>query len=682
MSDPSPSRALSHGAHGALAILLLASPLAAGCFSPIDALGVETLVKNNEALEKDPSLEDDRIEDKHPSYDPAITVVEQFGECAVTLNKTGSVTRLDIVPFEGSLKALDGALFATRATALEALGDTASVKVIPSMEVVNGAAKHVNDAVYARVELTLEEGVPGALVGKRAVLIDLATALATAREAATTAQREHVDQALVHIAAALSFAGEDLAGVLPAELDGAVTAAVTRFEAKPGESRPMGFYAGDPALEAIFRQDRLLQNAGGDALGIQFGMFVAIAAVLEADPDLTAAYERALDTYRGLTNPYVAYPPTALFDVVDGLASLDDLDAVKAAFLASHPERFPCPEAYPYLAVLPASASKDTRFYNQSYCYTPPAAGTTFIDVLIAAIRDGSLDLSPDPDSGWYDYQLHALETLLLPDRGPESDHLLLTASYKKKLLDTFKSIITQTRETHAKQLLKGGVGTSAPAPTFEVSPQFPVEPFPTYYLRTARGYRFVATWLQGVLGDEAMGQLLGDARQVSIAAALDGLARRFYGLYAVSAASVGLDPAASLLEDELTSAELTAAVADAQTWLAGWRDDADVRADSRVIVPVAADSARGELIYWAVVGVKAVKADAAFVAGYEPEVVDSDYCQFIGYAPQSYAMLVEDMVEVRLRADAAPPTRPELRALCDQHAGDRAAIVAALEAL
>ncbi|PKN54758.1 MAG: hypothetical protein CVU56_24850 [Deltaproteobacteria bacterium HGW-Deltaproteobacteria-14] len=682
MPVPSPNRALPRYASGLLAALLLAPVPLTGCFSPIDALGVETLVKNSEALEKDPNLEDDRIEDKHPAYDPAITVVEQLGECAVTLNKTGSVTRLDIVPFEGSLKALDGALFPTRAAALAALGDSAPVKPIPSMEVVNGAAKHVNDAVYARVELTLEEGVQGALVGKREVLTDLATALATAREAATAAQREHVDQALVHVAAALHYVGADLADVLPAELDGAVSAAVALFEANPGESRPMGFYAGDPALEAIFRQDRLLQNAGGDALGIQFGMFAAIAVVLEADPDLAAAYERVLDTYRGLTNPYVAYPPTALFDAVDGLASLDDLDAVKAAFLATHPERFPCPEAYPYLAVLPASASKDTRFYNQSYCYAPPPAGTTFIDVLIAAIRDGSLELSPDPDSGWYDYQLHALETLLLPDRGPESDHLLLTSSYKKKLLDTFKSIITQTRETHAKQLLKGGAGTAAPAPIVEVSPQFPVEPFPTYYLRTARGYRFVATWLQGVLGDDAMGQLLGDARQVSVTAALDGLTRRFYGLYAVSAASVGLDPVASLLEDELTAAELTAATDDARAWLAGWRADADVRADSRVIVPVAADPARGELIYWAVVGVKAVKVDAAFVAGYEPEVIDTDYCQFAGYAPQSYALLVEDMVEVRLRADAAPPTRPELRALCDQHAGDRAAIVQALEAL
>lgn len=54
------------------------------------------------------------------------------------------------------------------------------------------------------------------------------------------------------------------------------------------------------------------------------------------------------------------------------------------------------------------------------------------------------MDLTPDPEtSGWYDYQLYDLETLLLPNRGTESDHLLLTKAYKEKLIETFKSIIT-----------------------------------------------------------------------------------------------------------------------------------------------------------------------------------------------------------------------------------------------
>ena len=84
--------------------------------------------------------------------------------------------------------------------------------------------------------------------------------------------------------------------------------------------------------------------------------------------------------------------------------------------------------------------------------------------MLIQAVRSGELDLAPGADAGWYDYQLYALETLLLPERGPESQNLLLTAGYKKKLIETFKSILTQTRETHVKQLDFGARGASGEA--------------------------------------------------------------------------------------------------------------------------------------------------------------------------------------------------------------------------
>src|SRR6185436_11912139 len=104
-------------------------------------------------------------------------------------------------------------------------------------------------------------------------------------------------------------------------------------------------------------------------------------------------------------------------------------------------------------------------------------------------------------DSGWYDYQIYALETLLLPERGPESEHLLLTAGYKKKLIETFKSILIQTRETHLKQLDVGVAASSASIEPIDAYPLHAAEPFPTFYLRTGRGYRFVRTFLQAALG-------------------------------------------------------------------------------------------------------------------------------------------------------------------------------------
>jgi hypothetical protein len=77
-----------------------------GCVAPIDILGQEQVVKQQDHLQGTDLLADDRIEDKHPVFDPTLTVDEQFDGCSVTLNKRGSVTKLDVIPFPDA----DGAL--------------------------------------------------------------------------------------------------------------------------------------------------------------------------------------------------------------------------------------------------------------------------------------------------------------------------------------------------------------------------------------------------------------------------------------------------------------------------------------------------------------------------------------------------------------------------------------------
>jgi hypothetical protein len=57
---------------------------------------------------------------------------------------------------------------------------------------------------------------------------------------------------------------------------------------------------------------------------------------------------------------------------------------------------------------------------------------------LVRRIRSGDVDLKPGPQSGWYEYQAYALETLLLPEKGSEHDKLLLTKAYKKRMLEAF----------------------------------------------------------------------------------------------------------------------------------------------------------------------------------------------------------------------------------------------------
>lgn len=658
--------------------LTLTAALLSGCLGFLDTLGNETLVLEHELQHKERKLEDDRIEDKHPVYDPALTVTEVFDRCEVTLNKSGSVTKLDVLPFDESDQTLDGRLFKGRAEAVAAIDALDGADLIPSMEVVNGALKAVNDGLYAAIELGLQEGTSGAPESKRQLLQDLLAAIIARLDGASAAQRTQLESATVFVAGALLAGGNTVA--LDAGLLGRAQAEVAEFSAKGVASRPVGFYDWTPVLEEVFRQDRFAQNLDTlDDIAV-FGRFAALAAVLAEEPALLERYERVLTLYTGLTNPYASYSPVDLLPYVTGLADLDVLDGVYATFRAENPEPFFCTKAY--YALFPASRSKDTLFYNERYCVSGLPPGTSFIDELIAAIRDGALDLAPDAASGWYDYQLWALETLLLPERGPESDHLLLTAAYKKKLIETFESLITQSRETHVKQLMTGNARLSGNVPPIDLYPLLPLEPFPTFYLRTARGYRFLATFLEGVLGAELLQQAQrltegGGASGTSLRQELDRMIALTYGLYFVSAASIGLDPTPHLLADELAEISPEHSVTVARDWLAGWRQDTDVLRDPRVIVPVT--QTRFETVYWAVIGVKALKIGAEFVEGFEPEIVEP-HCPIGEIVPHTYHLLVEQMVEVRGRPTAPPPTRAELRSLCDQY--DNAdAIVAALEA-
>ncbi len=295
--------------------------------------------------------------------------------------------------------------------------------------------------------------------------------------------------------------------------------------------------------------------------------------------------------------------------------------------------------------------------------------------MLIQAVRSGELDLAPGADGGWYDYQLYALETLLLPERGPESQNLLLTAGYKKKLIESFKSILTQTRETHVKQLA-GGVGGAAigePLPPVDIYPLLPAEPFPTFTLRTARAYRFLRTFLVATMGSTF---LTGTQRVVEsggrgaipLASELDQRVALLYGLAFIEADAVGMARTEGLLPDELAEIDMDAAVTAARAWLGAWKSDADVVRDPRVIVPVFYDYERETTTYWAVVGVKALVARAEFVAGHEP-VVSSGGCWTGNFVPHRYALLVEETVELELPFSRPPPTRAELRAIGDAHA-------------
>ena len=97
------------------------------------------------------------------------------------------------------------------------------------------------------------------------------------------------------------------------------------------------------------------------------------------------------------------------------------------------------------------------------------AAGFQLVDELIARLRDGRLDSTPTPRSGWYDHQFHALVPFLMPEKMPEAERLLIGPRYRAELEAQFRALFALTRETHIKQL---EVLAAGGYPTLIVSPR------------------------------------------------------------------------------------------------------------------------------------------------------------------------------------------------------------------
>jgi hypothetical protein len=224
------------------------------------------------------------------------------------------------------------------------------------------------------------------------------------------------------------------------------------------------------------------------------------------------------------------------------------------------------------------------------------------------------------------------------------------------------------------KQLAFGAAASSGPPPPpIDLYPLLPAEPFPTFYLRTARGYRFLRTFLQASVGTTFLSGskrvLESGARgEMPLADELSARVSLLYGLAFVTADAAGMARETGLLPDEMAEIDVPAAVAAARAWLTGWNTDADVARDPRVIVPVFADYERKVMKYWAVVGVKVLVARAEFVAGHEPDA-EATTCWTGKWVPHRYTMLVEEVAELELPFSRPPPTRSELRAICDRHA-------------
>jgi len=577
----------------------------------------------------------DRLEDKKPEFDPGR--VDRRPLKGWLVNLSDSVLRLDVPLVKPDVEP---GLLTLRASYADAVAEAKRLGYPPlllSVNLVDGKAKQFDDGLYAALDQAYYKGIDKALRGHVALVQRLYDRVGADSPAAP------------YLAAGLELARVH---VEPADTSGKEQ----RYKAFVGNevfSKPIGFYTWNETLSDCFRFLRYFSRP----FGPQDQPVVAdLVKALREDKDLLADYQRALAFYAKLTNPLVR-------------KSVADVAAAEG----------PLPPAAG-LAFFPASTSREGELFTRLYPDgTPP--DVDLMREFVRRIKSGEVDLSPRPNSGWYDYQVSALETFLLPERGAEREHLLLTKAYKKRMLEAFKALVTKRRETHVRQLDLPAAAAEPPAQV-DVAPRLRVEPNPSYYLRTARAYAFLANFLDATVGEETLRSLHGlkdgGERTPDLRTELARQRDLFYGLHLLSAEDIGLKP--ELRADESVDSAHCEEVATG--WLAKATDDPDLKADTRVAVPIYYDGSRGVTRLWMTIGVRLTRLDVSYARPprIKPEKGEGDWAPVPPGQLQGaqYLVPVDEFAEVEVKGGRVL-TRAELRALCDR-LKTKQAIVSALQ--
>jgi hypothetical protein len=578
----------------------------------------------------DDALADDRLQDKHTAFDPRLVDRRPLRDWLV--NASAAVIRLDTSLIRPDVEPNLEVLYPSFAAAVGTRAD-----ILPSVNLLDGKAKQFDDGLYAALDLAYYRGLKDRLHSH----VELV--------------RRIYERAGKHSASApFLAAGLELAGVhVEAEDVLEKDRLLRQFQRDEVASKPIGFYTWNTDLAASFRFLRFFQREFGER---ELAVPAALAQALAGDESVLADYRKALGFYAKLINPSICL---SVADVL-GTSALDagQMERLCQARKVTHRS----------VALFPPSASREAVLFEKLFPTGLPEQADLMRE-LIRRIRSAEVDLRPKADSGWYAYQAYALETLLLPGKGPEKDKLLLTTAYKKRMLEAFKALITKRRETHVRQLAVAEALSAAP-PLENVQPRLRVEPCPTYLLRTARAYAFLDTFLEAAVGQYALQSLHGltdgGERKPDLRRELHAMRDLFYGLYLISTEDIGMHP--TFVAGEPVEQERCYRLA--ADWLAKAFQDDDLKVDTRVMVPVFIDRGREVVRLWATLGVRLVKLEASYVRppSVKPVKGPGDW-QPVGFhklRASDYLIPVDEFAEIEVPG-LRVLSREQWRAVCDR---------------
>ena len=599
-------------------------------------------------------LADDVLAEKNPTFVDTpdrwqmLPITGRDTPLQIELNKSGAVVALDIAKVKEQHEHAVGQRFSTYDDAARYLQRN-GMPWVPSVQMVDQKVKDFSDRAMAAMDLAAQRQLEQLGGGRQAFLEGVLAALLEAG----------APEAAAYVAASLLLSGND--PELPDDVATLARKLKERFLDDALASKPVGLYTITEALEAVFQQDRFCQQDIKVILGpeIAFKVAFAVNAALRQNPALAAHYQALLDLQAKITNP-----PADHHRVLNDYAPGD--------FASETPP----------ISLFPPSDSKENALFRIAYRGAPDLPQENIMNRFIRAIQSGEADLTPDEDSGWYDYQVYALETLLLPERGQEDERLLLTKEYKERLVEAFRTILTKQRELHVKnvELIPSYGGHFGSRDVIEISPDVTVEPTATYYLRTARALRFVHTAVAAITGEEDFNAIRMDGGE-SLAEAMRAMAGLLYGLYLQVCDDIGMLP--DLLPEELAEYDIDATRETAAEWLAACHEDPVYTGDVRYIVAALTDANQSEVRYWMTTGIRleAVKAEYAREPklrmdgkSVEPFETSRPTLRFV---PNEFYIPVEEFAEAT--GPSVPYTREEFRALCDR-AGSNEGIIHAVE--
>jgi hypothetical protein len=585
----------------------------------------------------DDELADDNLTDKQTTFDP--NLIDRRPLEGWLVNQSEAVIKLD-VPLtrpddEADLLVLHPSYQAALAAAKQ---HRSWMATLPSVNLLDGKAKQFDDGLYAALDQAYFTGVQDKLASHQELVRRLLTKVGPDSPATP------------FLAAGLTVGGQETAATDRAACD----QWVQKFNSNPALSKPIGFYTWNPTLQKCWAFMRFFQQSLPETDPIA----AALVAALADDSALQADYEQAAQFYAKLTNPLSRL----------SLADLVGADVSTPAAIQALRRSKGIQEAG--VAFFPPSTSREFELYRKLFPLGLPE-GTDLMKELVRAIRSGKVDLTPRENSGWYDHQVFALQTLLLPEKGEEHHKLLLTKPYKKRMLEAFAALITKRRETHVRQLDAPTAAMAAPPQELEnVAPRLRVEPCPSYFVRTARSYAFLHNFLTASLGEATLKSLHGlrqeGEREADLATELAAQRDLFYGLYLVSCEDIGHKPE---LKDGEADAE--ACYAATTAWLEKLDAEQDLAADTRVAVPIYTDPQKGTMRLWVTLGVRMTKLDSRFVRAprLKPVAGEGEWKQVEDWklSPVEHLIAVDEFAEVEVPT-LSPPNREELRKLCDQH--------------